>query len=244
MLPSLGSITSSLKSFASNLIRPNKAAPVPAEPAPRELTPPPREQTPPPVQGPGPHTVRLIPSPGPNNIPRSRSAADLLEGVPLPTPTLAKIVTDLAETDKIINGETSPVGARVSFGFGSAGYDDEQNPDVSMASINPTTPITTAIKAKDDGGDFPSAADKSPSFVFGSPRHSVSNTQFGDAAAAVLREMNARMGITSPAQAVSIEQLQGVMANAGKPTGAPVKVDNKPDVRFKAKHEREFAKYV
>lgn len=151
-----------------------------------------REQTPPPVQGPGPHTVRLIPSPGPNILPRSRSAADLLEGVPLGQ-------IDLAESDKNLSEES-----RVSFGFASAGYDE------SMEA----------------------------SFVFGSPRHSVSNTQFGDAAAAVLREMNARMGASN---AVSLEQLQGVMANAGKPAPA-AKIDRKSDVRFNTRHDREFAK--
>ncbi|KAG8732955.1 hypothetical protein FRC10_000506 [Ceratobasidium sp. 414] len=78
-------------------------------------------------------------------------------------------------------------------------------------------------------------------FVFGFPRYSVSNTQLGDAAAAVLREMNARMGVSTSSQALSLEQLVDVMA--GKTSApAPVRVGNGVDTRFGNQHEKEIAK--
>lgn len=240
-------------------MRSNKPAPTPA-PAPREPTPPPmppRESTPPPVQGPGPHTVRLIASPV-RPPRRSRSPADLLSGIPLPSPSPNKLAADLAQVDAVIenaDGPESPTVARVSFGFGSAGYDQDE--DISMTSgSGPTVTVSKPAESDESGDDVPGGFPTSPKppvdidsnslappnapFVFGSPRYSVSNTQFGDAAAAVLREMNARMGVVGASQAISIEQLQDVMANK---TSAPAKpVERKVDVRFGDKHDKEFAK--
>ncbi|KAG9083582.1 hypothetical protein FRC06_004470 [Ceratobasidium sp. 370] len=255
---SKSSISSSLKSIASAFVRPNKPAPEPRPP-----TPPPsairREITPPPVQGPGPNTVRLIPSPSP--FPRPRSAADLLPGVPLPSPSFDKLAADLAKADAVlanVGSEASPSGPRISFGFGAAGYDDE---DVSMAAVTQPTDRGAsnvgAISDKENAlpGISPSApvqpqsattgpdpvAPPSETFVFGSPRYSVSNTQFGDAAAAVLREMNARMGVSTSTQAVSLEQLANVMANKTS-VPASARVEKKGDLRFRDQHEKEFAK--
>ncbi|QRW03337.1 hypothetical protein RhiLY_02336 [Ceratobasidium sp. AG-Ba] len=252
---SKSSITSSLKSFASAFVRPSKAAPEPREPTP----PPPaprREATPPPVQAPGPHTVRLIGSPSP--FPRRRSAADLLPGVPLPTPAFDKLTAELAQADAVFASagvESSPSGPRISFGFGSAGYDDG---DVSMATI--TRPVVETLipgKTLDEKDGVPeetspstapapqdSESDEPPTkpFVFGSPRYSVSNTQFGDAAAAVLREMNARMGVVGSTQAVSLEQLENVLSNKTTGAASSVATEKKTDVRFTGQHEKEFAK--
>ncbi|CAE6427607.1 unnamed protein product [Rhizoctonia solani] len=229
------SITSSFKSFASSLVR-SKPAPTPA-PATTEVSPPSprRTVTPPPAQGPGPHTVRLIPSPGPNLLPRSRSAADLLEGVSVPAPAFDKVANELAEAERILGDEEPDVG-RVSFGFGTAGYDDEEVQDISMASIS--LPATTE---QDKENEPVEPHEKPGAFVFGSPQHSVTNTQFGDAAIAVLREMNARMGVTNTSEAMSLQQLEGVMSNVGKPA-APVTMEKKSDVRFVAGHDKEFAK--
>ncbi|KAF8603907.1 hypothetical protein BDV93DRAFT_606585, partial [Ceratobasidium sp. AG-I] len=257
---SKSSITSSLKSIASSFLRSNKPAPAP----PREPTPPlppmpAREPTPPPVQGPGPHSVRLISSPiRPPR--RSRSPADLLSGVPLPSPSPNKLAADLAQIDSVLENaagpESSPTVARVSFGFGTAGYDQDE--DISMTSgTGPTLTVSGPAEDGESGNDevpggFPtspkplvpldsnSLAPPNAPFVFGSPRHSVSNTQFGDAAAAVLREMNERMGVAGASQGISIEQLQSVLANK---TSAPAKpVEKKIDVRFADKHDKEFAK--
>ncbi|KAG8796309.1 hypothetical protein FRC12_000724 [Ceratobasidium sp. 428] len=258
---SKSSITSSLKSIASAFVRPSKPAPEP-----RQATPPPpmprRETTPPPVQGPGPHTVRLIASPSP--FPRPRSAADLLPGVPLPSPSFDKLAADLAQADAVLasaGAETSSPGPRISFGFGSAGYDDG---DTSMASIaGPTSPTTSNPQKAPDEDNAPEEIRSSPTpapqpqattaafdppapplttFVFGSPRYSVSNTQFGDAAAAVLREMNARMGISNPSQAVNLEQLTNVMANKASGPNPSATIEKKADIRFGDQHAKNFAK--
>ncbi|CUA72118.1 hypothetical protein RSOLAG22IIIB_10101 [Rhizoctonia solani] len=210
------SITSSFKSFASNLIR---SKPTPAS-AVTQIAPasPPRPVTPPPVQGPGPHTVRLIPSPGPNQLPWSRSAADLLEGVPVPAPAFKKL------------------------GFGAAGYEDEDEDepeevqDITMASISLPRTIE---QGKENRPEAP--PEKPCSFVFGSPQHSVTNAQFGDAAAAVLREMNARMGVGNTSHALSLQQLEDVMSNAGKPSD-PIKTEKKSEIRFAVNHDKDFAK--
>ncbi|CAE6359433.1 unnamed protein product [Rhizoctonia solani] len=229
------SITSSFKSFASNLIR-SKPTPAPAlAPIAIESSPspsPPRPVTPPTAQGPGPHTIRLIPSPGPNLLPRSRSAADILEGVAVPAPAFHKIANELAEAEKLLNEEEVD---RVSFGFGAAGYEDEDAHDVTMGSIS----LPTVEQHEENNHEDP--FNKRTSFVFGSPQHSVTNAEFGDAAAAVLREMNARMGVTNTSQALNIQQLHDVMSNVGKPA-SPIKTEAKSDVRFVASHDKEFAK--
>ncbi|KAJ1307044.1 hypothetical protein OPQ81_008023 [Rhizoctonia solani] len=233
------SITSSFKSFASSLMRP-KPAPTPAPtlaPPAAEVSPP-CPVTPPPAEVPGPHTVRLIPSPGPNQLPRSRSAADLLEGVSVPAPAFHKVANELAEAERILGDEGHDT-ASVSFGFGAAGYDDddeEEVQDISMTSI-----ALPATDEQDKENNPAELLEKPGAFVFGSPQHSVTNTQFGDAAVAVLREMNARMGVANTSQAMNLQQLEEVMANAGKPAG-PVKVERKSDIRFATTHNKEFAK--
>ncbi|KAF8746188.1 hypothetical protein RHS02_01017, partial [Rhizoctonia solani] len=229
------SITSSFKSFASNLIRSKPTpAPTPAPIAAASSPPPsiPRFITPPP-QGSGPQTIRLIPSPGPNQLPRSRSAADILEGVAVPAPAFKKIANELAEAEKLLNEEDVD---QVSFGFGAAGYEDHSAHDVSMASVS--LPFVTE-QHEENKPEEP--FNKRTSFVFGSPQHSVTNAEFGDAAAAVLREMNARMGVANTSQALNIQQLQEVMSNVGKPV-SPIKTEGKSDVRFASSHDKEFAK--
>ncbi|GAB1518050.1 hypothetical protein RhiTH_001108 [Rhizoctonia solani] len=231
------SITSSFKSFASNLIRSKPTpAPTPAPIAAASSPPPsiPRFITPPP-QGSGPQTIRLIPSPGPNQLPRSRSAADILEGVAVPAPAFKKIANELAEAEKLLNEEDVD---QVSFGFGAAGYEDHSAHDVSMGSVS--LPFVTE-QHEENKPEEP--FNKRTSFVFGSPQHSVTNAEFGDAAAAVLREMNARMGVANTSQALNIQQLQEVMSNVGKPV-SPIKTEGKSDVRFASSHDKEFAKYV
>ncbi|CAE6431054.1 unnamed protein product [Rhizoctonia solani] len=229
------SITSSFKSFASNLMR-SKPTTAPAlAPIATESSPPPsppRPVTPPPTQGPGPHTIRLIPSPGPNQLPRSRSAADILEGVAVPAPAFHKIASELAQAEKLLNEEEAD---HVSFGFGTAGYEDQSAHDVTMGSIS----LPTADEHDENMPEEP--ANRRASFVFGSPKHAVTNAEFGDAAAAVLREMNARMGVANTSQALNIEQLQNVMSGVGKPA-SPIKTEAKSDVRFVATHDKEFAK--
>ncbi|KAF8761468.1 hypothetical protein RHS01_00032 [Rhizoctonia solani] len=229
------SITSSFKSFASNLIRSKPTpAPTPAPIAAASSPPPsiPRFITPPP-QGSGPQTIRLIPSPGPNQLPRSRSAADILEGVAVPAPAFKKIANELAEAEKLLNEEDVD---QVSFGFGAAGYEDHSAHDVSMGSVS--LPFVTEQREENKPEE---PFNKRTSFVFGSPQHSVTNAEFGDAAAAVLREMNARMGVANTSQALNIQQLQEVMSNVGKPV-SPIKTEGKSDVRFASSHDKEFAK--
>lgn len=47
-----------------------------------------------------------------------------------------------------------------------------------------------------------------PAFIFGSPEHRVSNAQFNSAAAAVLAEMNSRLGLVGTEKEVGVELLQ------------------------------------
>ncbi|KAF8584616.1 hypothetical protein K439DRAFT_1660687 [Ramaria rubella] len=81
-------------------------------------------------------------------------------------------------------------------------------------------------------------------FLFGSPAHQISNTQFNSAAASVLAEMNARLGLTGTSNAVGLDLLQNRRAG-DQP--APLFSGNgrtKTDVtnKFDKAHEREFQK--
>ncbi|KAG9075523.1 hypothetical protein FS749_012792 [Ceratobasidium sp. UAMH 11750] len=53
--------------------------------------------------------------------------------------------------------------------------------------------------------------------------------------------MNARMGISTSSQALSLDQLVDVMANKG-PAAAPARIEKKTDMRYRDQHEKEFAK--
>jgi hypothetical protein len=88
----------------------------------------------------------------------------------------------------------------------------------------------------------------SPQFIFGSPANAVTNDQFGNAAAAVLEEMNKRLGLTSDSTAAVRLGVDGTI-DFGQltPTGESTlkftdkKVDDK---RFGRAHEKVFGQYV
>ena len=86
-----------------------------------------------------------------------------------------------------------------------------------------------------------------PAFVFGSPTAGVSNTQFGNAAAAVLEEMNRRLGVSSGGAKITED---GGKIEFGVLPGLNVDVSKtleklrvvKDEGRFARAHEKEFAK--
>jgi hypothetical protein len=89
----------------------------------------------------------------------------------------------------------------------------------------------------------------SPSqFIFGSPANAVTNDQFGNAAAAVLEEMNKRLGLTSDSTAAVRLGVDGTidfgeLTPSGKSTltFTGKRVDDK---RFGRAHEKVFGQYV
>ena len=85
-------------------------------------------------------------------------------------------------------------------------------------------------------------------FVFGSPTAGISNTQFGNAAALVLDEMNRRLGIstggaklTEDGGRVEFGVLPGLNVDVSK-TLEKLRVVKKDDGRFASAHDKEFAK--
>ena len=113
----------------------------------------------------------------------------------------------------------------------------EEGPmDVDLSSTGLTSPATKRTNA--------------PAFVFGSPTVGVSNTQFGNAAALVLEEMNRRLGISSGGAKITEDGgkvefgvLPGLNVDVSK-TLEKLRVVKEDEGRFGRAHEKEFAKYV
>ncbi len=87
-----------------------------------------------------------------------------------------------------------------------------------------------------------------PAFVFGSPTAGVSNTQFGNAAAFVLEEMNRRLGVSSGGAKITDDGgkvefgvLPGLKVDVSK-TLEKSRLGKKEESRFTKAHEKEFAK--
>ena len=87
-----------------------------------------------------------------------------------------------------------------------------------------------------------------PAFIFGSPTAGVSNTQFGNAAAFVLEEMNRRLGVSSGGAKITDDGgkvefgvLPGLKVDVSK-TLEKLRLGKKEDGRFTKAHEKEFAK--
>ena len=85
-----------------------------------------------------------------------------------------------------------------------------------------------------------------PTFVFGSPSAGISNTQFGNAAALVLEEMNRRLGISSGGASITEDGgrvdfgiLPGLNVDVNK-TLEKLRVVKKDEGRFASAHEKEF----
>ncbi|KAG9126337.1 hypothetical protein FRC07_003829 [Ceratobasidium sp. 392] len=121
-----------------------------------------------------------------------------------------------------------------------SGVDKGPSEDDTVGELS--SPLDLAPKPQATMADPEPLAPPTGPFVFGSPRYSVSNTQFGNAAAAVLREMNARMGVSSSTQAVSLQQLENVMANKTFGPDPTARIEKKADTRFGNHHAKEFAK--
>ena len=82
-----------------------------------------------------------------------------------------------------------------------------------------------------------------PPFVFGSPAHHISNTEFNSAATSVLAEMNARLGLAGTSNEVGIDLLQ----NRRTADAVPLpEFQDRPRTNvtsmFDKAHEREFQK--
>lgn len=82
-----------------------------------------------------------------------------------------------------------------------------------------------------------------PSFVFGSPAYQTSNTQFHSAAASVLAEMNARLGLTGTTNEVGINILDKKNTQTSLLTPLSSQMDKpKTDIthKFDKVHEQQF----
>ena len=111
----------------------------------------------------------------------------------------------------------------------------EEGPmDVDLSSAGLTSPAITHANP--------------PAFVFGSPTAGVSNTQFGNAAALVLEEMNRRLGVSSGGAKITDDGgkvefgvLPGLNVDVSK-TIEKLRLGKKDEGRFTRAHEKEFAK--
>ncbi|TDL27976.1 hypothetical protein BD410DRAFT_781909 [Rickenella mellea] len=128
---------------------------------------------------------------------------------------------------------------------------DDNDDGVAMpGGLSPARPIRTPKRISQGRSPHAAAANgailsppRNEPFIFGSPdpRHSISNTEFKNAASSVLAEMNARLGL-SGAKALSID----IMKN-GAPArdfgGSGISKDKRePGMRFEKAHEEQFAK--
>ena len=111
---------------------------------------------------------------------------------------------------------------------------EERPMDVDLSSTSFTSPVTKPTKP--------------PACVFGSPTAGISNTQFGNAAALVLEEMNRRLGVSSGGAKISEDGgkvelgiLPGLNVDVSK-TLEGLRVVKKDEGRFARAHEKEFAK--
>lgn len=111
----------------------------------------------------------------------------------------------------------------------------EEGPmDVDLSSAGLTSPAIKRTNA--------------PAFIFGSPTAGVSNTQFGNAAAFVLEEMNRRLGVSSGGAKITDDGgkvefgvLPGLKVDVSK-TLEKLHLVKKEEGRFTKAHEKEFAK--
>ncbi|KAG8856535.1 hypothetical protein FRB91_000692 [Serendipita sp. 411] len=113
----------------------------------------------------------------------------------------------------------------------------------TMGTNIPTTP--KRIISNDQGNSSMLKA-ASPTFVFGSPVNAVSNAQFSDAAAAILAEMNKRMGIDATSSAAARVDKDGTInfgeaSSSGKPSTITFE-KRADDSRFGRVHQKEFEK--
>ena len=128
-----------------------------------------------------------------------------------------------------------------------------------LVGVGPTATTEAMVEAAEEG---PMEVDLSsnslsgpatkrttpPAFVFGSPTAGVSNTQFGNAAALVLEEMNRRLGVSSGGAKITEDGgkvefgvLPGLNVDVCK-TLEKLRVVKKDEGRFANAHEKEFAK--
>jgi hypothetical protein len=157
------------------------------------------------------------------------------------------IVESKVDAASANNGEatirlvTTPAGGPPLVGVGPAATTEamteaaEEGPmDVDLSSTALTSPATKHATP--------------PAFVFGSPTAGVSNTQFGNAAALVLEEMNRRLGVSSGGAKITEDGgkvefgvLPGLNVDVSK-TFEKLRFVKKDEGRFARVHEKEFAK--
>jgi hypothetical protein len=110
---------------------------------------------------------------------------------------------------------------------------DDGSMDVDLSSTGLTGPVIKPTSP--------------PAFVFGSPTAGVSNTQFGNAAALILEEMNRRLGISSGGAKITEGGAKiefGVLPGLDvSKTLGNLRTVKKAEGRFARAHEKEFAKY-
>jgi hypothetical protein len=114
--------------------------------------------------------------------------------------------------------------------------------EATTASLTPNKSNTHS------GGKGALLAVSSPlQFIFGSPANAVTNDQFGNAAAAVLEEMNKRLGLTSDSTAAVRLGVDGTIDFGELTPGGKSTLNftgKKFDDRFGRAHEKVFGRYV
>ncbi|KAG8823944.1 hypothetical protein FRC19_002818 [Serendipita sp. 401] len=114
------------------------------------------------------------------------------------------------------------------------------------ATMGINIPTTPKRIISNDQGNSSMLKAASPTFVFGSPVNAVSNAQFSDAAAAILAEMNKRMGIDATSSAAARVDKDGTInfgeaSSSGKPSTITFE-KRADDSRFGRVHQKEFEK--
>jgi hypothetical protein len=118
-------------------------------------------------------------------------------------------------------------------------------PILQEATAASLTPKRSSTHSSEKGALLTASSSQ---FIFGSPANAVTNDQFGNAAAAVLEEMNKRLGLTSDSTAAVRLGVDGIidfdeLTPSGKST---LKFTDKrvDDKRFGRAHEKVFGQYV
>lgn len=127
---------------------------------------------------------------------------------------------------------------------------DGSNTSISMSEMTELQPQETGVShtPKKSSNTNDGLAVKTPPFIFGSPANGVTNAEFGNAAAAILEEMNKRLGLTADAPAAMKIGADGAI-DFGEltPSGKNTLNKAKPkfdDARFGRVHEKVFGRSV
>lgn len=176
-------------------------------------------------------TIRLVtPS-------RVRSFHEDVGSTPMLLPFRASYHEDLAKESSKENMPSETQSISDSALDSTLGLDRFPLPPSQTPSLNAKGTPTTPLKEPSNDANSPKA------FVFGSPANAVSKEQFDDSAAAVLEEMNRRLGISADSIAatriVNGKLDLGIPAISSQPSILAPQT-KKPEGRFGKAHQKHF----